>query len=392
MDLNQLTQAGTFCALPFVHQEKNMQGQHNICCYSNEKQFDTPDQNSFDSFNSGTMNSIRTQMLNGLKPKQCASCYQLEDQGIRSPRLSETNVWLNSTGYLESIKLKRNIQFFQQNRPITPISYDLRYSNTCTLKCRMCNSGSSSSINQEYSKLTAKWPDKFWTVDNPRINHAVEITEDITKVYLAGGEPLVEPLNLALLNQLADVNPEVNLVINTSLNHLSDRFLTILNRFQHLTLAVSLDGTAAVNDYIRSGSDFATVTENIKQVMHHYLMFGSCISIYNIFNVPDLVQFVIDNYPTAKDNHGINIVGGIDELALDNVPVKLRPMLIEQLTAALDIAGAQARPGIQNLIVTLEQDNFDQARFERFKRYTTILDQNRNQSVGAVVPELAEYF
>jgi sulfatase maturation enzyme AslB (radical SAM superfamily) len=256
----------------------------------------------------------------------------------------------------------------------------------------MCNSGSSSSINQEYSKLTAKWPDKFWTVDNPRINHAVEITEDITKVYLAGGEPLVEPLNLALLNQLADVNPEVNLVINTSLNHLSDRFLTILNRFQHLTLAVSLDGTAAVNDYIRSGSDFATVTENIKQVMHHYLMFGSCISIYNIFNVPDLVQFVIDNYPTAKDNHGINIVGGIDELALDNVPVKLRPMLIEQLTAALDIAGAQARPGIQNLIVTLEQDNFDQARFERFKRYTTILDQNRNQSVGAVVPELAEYF
>ena len=85
-------------------------------------------------------------------------------------------------------------------------------------------------------------------------------------------------------------------------------------------------------------------------------------------------------------------MGGIDELALDNVPVKLRPMLIEQLTAALDIAGAQARPGIQNLIVTLEQDNFDQARFERFKRYTTILDQNRNQSVGAVVPELAEYF
>ena len=57
---------------------------------------------------------------------------------------------------------------------VQPISYDLRYSNTCTLKCRMCNSSSSSALNAEYKKIKDRWPEKFWTVDNHRINHEIK--------------------------------------------------------------------------------------------------------------------------------------------------------------------------------------------------------------------------
>ena len=48
--------------------------------------------------------------------------------------------------------------------------------------------------------------------------------------------------------------------------------------------------------------------------------------------------------------------------------------------------------GIDNLITLLQQENFNQDRFDRFIRYTKILDQSRGESIINVVPELAKYF
>jgi len=361
-----------------------------MCCYSNQLQSDVVGQKSAVSFNSDKINTVRQKMLAGQRPDECAVCYRAEDIGVRSARQTETDSWLVSDS--GRLAMDNNVRLFMEGKKLEPVSLDLRYSNTCTLKCRMCNSGSSSSINQEYAKLQQQWPGKFWTVDNPRTKHDIAITTDIQKVYLAGGEPLVEPYNLELLSRLAECNPDVNLVINTSLNHLSDKFLVVLNRFRRLTLAVSLDGTDQVNDYIRHGSDFATVKSNIATIKHHIVLFTSCVSIYNIFSIRDLVEFVAAEYPDAYQNHSLNIVVDLEELLVDNVPPELRPELIDYLTATLSVAGAQAKIGIQNLIVTLQQDNFDPVRFESFKRYTKILDTVRNESIVDIDPRWAKYF
>jgi pyruvate-formate lyase-activating enzyme len=381
---------GSFCILPFIHQEKTFEGYHKICCYSNSDQSDNNEQTSAESFNSDTINSIRQHMIAGQRHSACQSCYVAEDQGLISPRQHENETWQRWTSSHPA--LEKAVANFNENQPMTPVSYDLRHSNTCTLKCRMCNSSSSSAINTEYKKIHTQWPEKFWFKDNPRTRHDIVIDSEIQKVYLAGGEPLVEPYNLELLSKLADTNPDLNIVINTSLNILNDRFLEVLNRFSCLTLAVSVDGVGSLNDYIRNGSDFNVVRSNIEKLRHHEILFTSCVSIYNIFGINNLAKFITDHYSDCIQ-YNISLVNDIPELFVENTPVSLRPKIISDLTDCLAWSlPRNANVGIKNLRTLLEQDNFVPERFESFRRYTKILDQHRGETVSAVVPELAPYF
>jgi len=195
-----------------------------------------------------------------------------------------------------------------------------------------------------------------------------------------------------MLIKLADVNPDVALIINTSLNHLSDKFLTVLNKFNNLTFAISLDGVGQLNDYIRNGSEFATVIDNIERIRHHQIMFSTCVSIYNVFDVPDIIRFVLTHYPEAEKNHWINNVNDLEELYVENTPPELRSDIIKELRAVLPVTRENSTTGVENLIIALEQDNFNPKRFENFKKYTTILDQSRGEDIRLMQPKLAPYF
>lgn len=390
LNFQELATNGSFCILPFIHQEKKFNGTYHICCYGDQLQSDNIEDNSEQSFNSTKMQSIRNDMIAGVRPQACQSCYSQEDRGISSPRHRENQTW--SAWYDTQEKIQHSLDNYTNGISMIPISYDLRYSNTCTLKCRMCNSSSSSALNAEYKKIQNLWPEKFWTVDNPRINHDIRLDDNVVKIYLAGGEPLVEPYNLELLKKLASYNTEVALLINTSLNNLTDNFLEVLNNFKNLTLVVSIDGVGKTNDYIRHGSNFDTVMLNLNKLAHHGLMFSTCVSVYNIFNLPNLIKFVNKQYPNSV--HGIHLVNDIPELFVENVPLELRNNVISNLNECLETLTLKefTAQGIQNIITTLQSKNFNKSNFDNFIRYTNILDKTRNESIIDVVPELTEYF
>jgi hypothetical protein len=113
---------------------------------------------------------------------------------------------------------------------------------------------------------------------------------------------------------------------------------------------------------------------------------------YNIFNIKQLVSFLISEFPENIFDHGINIVNDIDEIFVENLPYHLRAEVINELTELLPQTSGFTKTGIQNLINLLEQNNFDQDRFNRFVRYTKILDLARNETISSVVPQLANYF
>ena len=386
--LTELSSNGSFCILPFIHQEKKFNGTYHVCCYGDQLQSSNSLDDSLGSFNSDKMNSIRSDMLSGTRPSACDSCYKKEDSNIYSPRLRENHTWTNWESVHTAVE--KCFDDFSHGNIVKPISYDLRYSNTCTLKCRMCNSYSSSALNAEYKKIQHKWPEKFWTVENPRINHEVELHSDIQKIYLAGGEPLVEPLNLELLNQVAEHNPNLVILINTSLNHLSEKFVTVLNKFKYLTLVVSIDGTHQVNDYIRNGSNFDTVIKNIRSMLHHDIMFSTCVSIYNVFNINQLINFINKEFP--NNSHVIHLVNDVPEVFIENVPIELRLNLIHELETSLPELSESQYQGIQNIITTLKQNNFDSACFDNFVKYTRLLDESRNESVVNIIPQLTPHF
>jgi len=388
LDTVKLLESKAFCSLPFVHQEKQFNNRHHICCYNNNLQSDNEEDNSTQSFNSRKMFTIRHAMLAGEKPKDCSFCYDQEVQGLVSARQRETAGWMASKIFTDA--LIENISKFLNNETISPLSYDLRYSNTCTLKCRMCNPFSSSAINAENKKIAELWPDRFPYVDNPRTNHEVQLDQNIKKIYLAGGEPLIEPYNLTLLKELAKVNPKVRLLINTSLNHLTDEFKEVLDQFEDLLLVVSIDGVDKLNDYIRNGSNWQSVIKNLERVKNHNVMFSTTTSLYNILEIPELVDYLKINYPDYC--HCIFIVNNAEELFVENLPLELRDDIISKLEHTLRDAPICTVDGLNNLITTLKINNYNPERFAKFVKYTKILDTARGESIVDVQPKFANYF
>ena len=123
---------------------------------------------------------------------------------------------------------------------------------------------------------------------------------------------------------------------------------------------------------------------------HHDLMFSTCVSIYNVFNVKQLVTFINKEFPSSS--HSIHLVNDIPEVFVDNVPPELRQDLIKELETGIAQLSEFSLQGIQNIITTLKQNNFDSNRFADFVKYTKILDETRNESVNNVIPQLAVYF
>jgi hypothetical protein len=388
IDQNDLKESKTFCSLPFVHQEKHFHNHHNICCYSNKKQSDNLNDNSFQSFNSNKMSIVRHKMLNGEQPNECNDCYSQEALGIVSPRQRETQGWMASKDFVDGIE--QNIAKFLNDEQITPLSYDLRYSNTCTLKCRMCNSYSSSSINAESKKLVNLWKEKFVYVENPRTNHEIEIDNNIKKIYLAGGEPLIEPYNLSFLKKLAKINPHVKLIISTSLNSLSQEFHEVLDKFTNLLIVVSVDGIDKLNSYIRHGSVWDSIIKNLDLIKKHEIMFATTTSLYNILDIPDIVNYFKENFPNYC--HCIFMVNNEQELFVDNLPLELREDLICSLEQTLATAPTCTVDGLTNLIKTLKINNYNPEQFAKFIKYTKILDQARSESILEIQPKFKKYF
>ncbi len=388
INIKNLQESKSFCSIPFVHQEKHFHNHHNICCYSNKRQSDNVNDNSLQSFNSKKMYYVRHKMLNGEKPEECNDCYYQEENGLVSPRQRETHGWMASQDFTTG--LEQNIIKFLNNQEIVPLSYDLRYSNTCTLKCRMCNPYSSSSINAENKKLVNIWSEKFHFVENPRTNHELKIDENIKKIYLAGGEPLIEPYNLSFLKNLAQINPSVRLIISTSLSNLSDDFREVLDKFNNLLIVVSVDGIDRLNNYIRHGSFWPVIIKNLSLVKKHEIMFATTTSMYNVLDIPNIVAYFKENFPQYC--HCIFMVNNEEELFVENLPTELRQQCITDLEQTLENAPICAVDGLTNLIKTLKINNYDSERFAKFVKYTKILDTARGESIVDIQPKFANYF
>jgi hypothetical protein len=74
------------------------------------------------------------------------------------------------------------------------------------------------------------------------------------------------------------------------------------------------------------------------------------------------------------------------------MPYELRQEVINGLMEVLPQLANFPKTGVQNLINILEQKNFDQGKFDKFVRYTKILDLERSESITDIVPQLSKYF
>jgi len=167
-------------------------------------------------------------------------------------------------------------------------------------------------------------------------------------------------------------------------------------------LTVSLEGCGKLQNYIRDGSDWNIVIDNIlkfKKLSNTYVHVNTVIQSMNLYNLDELIQYCNDK----ELNMSFLTLTNPTYLSLNAVPTQLKKQALVKLKNIkindekntdenLQEVRKRFITDIQGLISIIENSEFNSELFEKFKEYTLMLDGIRSQDYKIAMPEYEKYF
>lgn len=342
----------TFCAAPWFQIRKEMNDLYRPCCEFNTSKsnfegrtdYSWPDISPTEYLDSEYVKYVRQNLTQGIQLSECQKCWKKESISLTSLRQTINNTITNNQGknlnntWLNSyFQQKTNFDFDQL------ISADVKVSNLCNFSCSMCNPTDSSQIytiwkkNQSHKivQMTLNTdPDYLNNIKKKHIlsdyNYLDTILDSCPKhLKLLGGEPLLDNMLLKrLLNlpQRKQSKISLHFVTNGSVD-LCDFSSQLLN-YRQINYVVSLDGVGHVQDYIRRGSNWNQIQDNIlKWNAHHRPVdISFTLQCFNAWHVPEFV-----NWCTLHNlKFTVGTVHTPDYLSLNAIPVDLREKIFQR--------------------------------------------------------------
>lgn len=285
-------------------------GSHGFCLDTNGQVMNVLTHSMEDALNSETSKSIRAAQLEGKRHGACTVCWTKDDNVSRyddvqthSLRVGRTFKQLPSWGIITDASEITTA-------PLKIRSLDLRFTNTCNLKCIMCGPMYS---NTWYSDHAQIYGDTFgdanvkykiiningvYKAEMPRW-HDTEIwkqrfsavKEDLRHIYMTGGEPFLIKGHQEILDDLieSDLAKNITLQYDTNLTVINPKILDRLAKFKHVIMNVSVDDIGERYNFVRFPGDFDTLVKNLRFLIENKtnnIKIGhvsSCIGIVNIF-------------------------------------------------------------------------------------------------------------
>lgn len=386
----------TFCVLPWMHLYVGTDGNILPCCVGNQ---DYPlgniEENSLEQIaKSSAYNQLRSNMLAGRRSKECSYCYDKEDSNLQSPRQSHNKNWANvrsldqnSTGEIDEYK---------------PTYLDIRLSNICNLKCRMCSGYFSSAIAQENNEL---FGNKKNLDSSLRLAQRKLAFEEILKylpycekIYFAGGEPLLSMEHYEILKSLiACNNTNLEIVYNTNFTTLSYQQQSVLDlwsKFSNITIGASLDAHGPVAEYVRHGTVWSTIENNLELVkLHCPHVKISITSIVGLLNATSLMHLQKSWHVSNKLNikhFSLQIMISPAWMTLTVLPDWHKERLEKEIKSHVSWCETHHADELAkqwNDVLNYMWSQSDSHQLKEFKRLTHILDNHRKTSLVSVLPE-----
>ncbi len=223
--IEDIKNSKAFCIKPWVHLFVSQKGTVGPCClasWEEDKTFGNVNTQSIDEiWNGEKIKKFRQAMLQDKPDERCHQCYQNEANGLRSKRKTVNFLYAD---YLKWVnETKRNGEV----KNAKPIYWDIRISNLCNLRCRICGHHSSSSWYEDakamntsnYDTKIHKGPQNFEQLMK-QLDFALD---ELEEVYFAGGEPLLMPEHLALITKLIE-NKKFNVKLRYNTNFSQTNF------------------------------------------------------------------------------------------------------------------------------------------------------------------------
>jgi len=399
---NEIKTNPYFCLVPFTNEFYPTAGKKSFCCHQSiESRHDAFfGKVSYDEWDGKGMQDVRERILSGKPLPECEVCYEKERNNKTSVRQFANENYINANNSIRGSNLKFDyIDTVVGTNHKKSISLDLRMSNLCNLKCRMCSGFSSSHILAEADKNEFLkyygYPDEFDKEAMVIAENAVISDEALNQVQvlnLSGGEPSIMPQCLEILDRLIALgNTDLLLKITTNAVVLKKSFLKRLDKFSQIVFHFSVDGFRLVNDYIRDESSWRVIDANVKKLINdyttnHYIYeedrlrhaVNSTVQIYNIFDWYNVERWA-SNLKMSVDYGYVN---DIPEFDISIMPRKWKDLALKR-AALSDIDHP-------HIIQKLESDEgYSPKLLKKLKTRTLLFDSVRKKRIENYIPEVA---
>jgi sulfatase maturation enzyme AslB (radical SAM superfamily) len=387
-----------FCIRPFNSLNLKTDGSMSVCCeivpskteYVGKKEFNLK-KNSIEEFwKSDYRKYLIKNFQEKRRPKECQKCWEKEDIGAKSQRQFSNRQYKilgnkTSEEYLNLLGIK-DLEH--------PVDYNLDITNLCNLKCYMCTGASSSKLLVENNYLGYENLDqKDYDYEEDKLSYLVDQIEKnhVTHVTLQGGEPLMNPKIISLLEKLSvkKTAEKLSIWITTNGTMYNKKLFETLNAFQDLKIIFSIDGVDKVNDYLRFPSDFSQIRSNVINYLNlknATFMITNVVQNFNLLYVNDIIEFA----NTYNIHLHLHILTGPPVLHYSVLPYSTRRKALEKLQNI----DQQKVTHVTNFYTLLENlsadiDKDTSNEIERFKDIITKRDSYRKVSLSNFIPELA---
>lgn len=285
----------------FQYHTETKQWQAKPCCmYTNTYPIHSNITNEF--WHNETLQQERQDNLLGKDlPKNCAKCYDTEQNGNYSRRQS----WNDRLGT-------------DWKNPASCIELDIQADFICNLACRICGPQFSTMWRHVESKEKHNLAKKFkMRADN---NNVIELLNtiamhDIRQIHFQGGEPLMSHTHLQILEKIAgrvDPNQIVIWYHSNATVRVSDQVLKYWEKFKMVEIYFSLDDIGTRMEYQRWPANWQEMHNNLmwysNNLPHNtWLNVERTVSTLNLAWVMELEQWHKQNFTHTKYNDPISI-------------------------------------------------------------------------------------
>jgi molybdenum cofactor biosynthesis enzyme MoaA len=283
----------TFCSAAWFGLRNEQFGDFQVCSsidhaaseFSGVRNYSWPEHSVQQFVNSEYAQYVRSNLTAGHALSECHRCWHNESLGLASARTISNNTVTNNRGHeLDRTWVHAYITKKQDHAHDHLIAADVKLTNTCNFACAMCNPADSSKVYAAWSSSqqhpviqlhldrNPDYLDQVRTHFVDKNNHSLLaelLATGPRHIKLLGGEPLLDQQAMSMLTQYPGADTtRLSFVTNGSVDLLKTS--AALGRYQNVHYTVSLEGVGAVQDYLRRGSNWQQISNNIDQFLEHH--------------------------------------------------------------------------------------------------------------------------
>jgi MoaA/NifB/PqqE/SkfB family radical SAM enzyme len=384
-----------FCVAPFLQLTTHPSRSFSPCPYLGGTTWDIKHNSIQSIWNGAELEDLRQQFIDNKKSKICDRCWNEEKNNKKSLRIRLHDPVNKTTDYsVISPELIDNLKdgLAEKKYLKGPNILTIKNGNICNFKCRVCHPNDSSKWVSDANKLHDRLVKQFYAVGvveanwtDDQIDEIFDLSENLLRLELFGGEPLFNKKIIKLLQRLIDSGRSSNLILYINTNGSVDVTSQIpeLYKFKEVEIGVSLDDIGPRFEYQRHGGNYDQVIKNVriwKEYFHNHKVKHSIdaittVNIYNVFYLPE-IKDVFSKLLMLSPFW--NLLVSPAHLNIANMPSHLKDIVISRL---------KDDPEFADLIAVIQQPADDIA-WQDFLTITRELDDIRLENFANTFPEL----